>query len=228
MIDWNLVLLMVGIHALMFLTPGPDSIVVVSRALAQGPRHAFAAIFGVVSAGFFFVPAIAFGLDFVNSLSPAIWMTIRAAGAAYLAFIGYRMLRAALQTRNLSKGTQAADDIESDEPLFGAFLQGLLTNLGNPKMLVLLTSFLPQFVAEDKGNISMQILVLGGFMYLNGLVCFAAISIGAIALKERVVQRLGSGTLAFWGSLTAGGTMLGVGVWMMFAPIRFFLSPRNG
>jgi len=226
--DWNLVLLMVGIHALMFLTPGPDSIVVVSRALSQGLRHAFAAILGVVSAGLFFVPAIAFGLDFVNSLSPAIWMAIRAAGAAYLAYVGFKMLRAALQHRKLADDPREATRQRTDEPLFGAFMQGLLTNLGNPKMLVLMTSFLPQFVAEDKGNISMQILVLGGFMYLNGLICFAAIALSAVALKKRVVERFGSGMLAFWGSLTAGGTMLCVGVWMMLAPARFFLAPRHG
>ncbi len=90
--DCNLVLLMVGIHALMFLTPGPDSIVVVSRATAQGMGHAFAATLGVVSAGAILVPAIAFGLDIVNDLSPAIWMAVRAAGAVYLIYIGYRML----------------------------------------------------------------------------------------------------------------------------------------
>ncbi|MEM6496742.1 MAG: LysE family transporter, partial [Pseudomonadota bacterium] len=69
--DWNLIIVMVGIHALMFLTPGPDSIVVVSRATSQGMRHAIAAILGVISAGLFFVPAIAFGMDVVNALSPA-------------------------------------------------------------------------------------------------------------------------------------------------------------
>lgn len=225
--DWNLVLLMLGIHALMFLTPGPDSIVVVSRALSQGPRHAFAAIFGVISAGFFFVPAIAFGLDFVESLSPAIWMAVRAAGAGYLMFIGYKMLAAALRDHRLANRAPVDKMPASEEPLYAAFLQGLLTNLGNPKMLVLMTSFLPQFVAEDKGNISQQIMVLGALMYLNGLVCFAFISLGAVALKRKVAGRFGSGSMSFWGSLCAGGTMLGVGFWMMIAPLRFFLGARQ-
>lgn len=58
MMDWNLVLIMVGIHALLFLTPGADSIVVVTRAASQGMQHAFASILGVISAGFVFVPAM--------------------------------------------------------------------------------------------------------------------------------------------------------------------------
>lgn len=105
--DWNLVAVMVGIHALMFLTPGPDSIVVVSRATSQGMKHAFAAILGVISAGFFFVPAIAFGMDFINALSPAIWMAVRAAGALYLIYIGYKMLRTSIASR--ASGDQGAD-----------------------------------------------------------------------------------------------------------------------
>lgn len=225
--DWSLVLLMVGIHALMFLTPGPDSIVVVSRAASQGFRHAFAAILGVISAGLFFVPAIAFGMDFVNALSPAIWMAVRAAGALYLMYVGYRMLCAALAKRGgVDRGAETAPQ-PSQEPLAAAFLQGLLTNLGNPKMLVLLTSFLPQFVAADLGNISSQILMLGFFMYLNGLVCFTAIALGAVAVKKRIVTHFGSKKLAFWGGALAGGTMLGVGAWMLLAPIRFALGGRN-
>lgn len=225
--DWNLVLVMVGIHALMFLTPGPDSIVVVSRATSQGMRHAFAAILGVISAGFVFVPAIAFGMDFVNNMSPAIWMAVRAAGAVYLIYIGYKMLRSSFALRR--QGAQSIDttDLRGTEPLFAAYIQGLLTNLGNPKMIVLLTSFLPQFVAVEMGNISAQILILGLFMYLNGLVCFTLIAFGAVTIKQQIVKRFGSDNLSFWGGNLAGGTMLGVGAWMLIAPVRFMVGTRG-
>ena len=225
--DWNLVLLMVGIHALMFLTPGPDSIVVVSRATSQGIRHALAAILGVVSAGIVFVPAIAFGMDFVNTLYPAIWMTVRAAGAAYLIYVGYKILRASFAARRNTDHAVDAHFAPRGEPLLAAYMQGLLTNLGNPKMIVLLTSFLPQFVAVEMGNISTQILILGFFMYLNGLVCFTAIALCAITVKKQIVKRFGSSELSFWGGNLAGGTMLGVGAWMMMAPVRFLFGARS-
>ena len=188
---------MVGIHALMFLSPGPDSIVVVSRATSQGIRHAFSAILGVVSAGLFFVPAIAFGMEFVNALSPAIWMAVRAAGALYLTYIGYTMLRTSFATRAVANQSSHVPGLKSEEPLIAAFIQGLLTNLGNPKMIVLLTSFLPQFVAIELGNVSTQILVLGFFMYLNGLICFSIIALTAITIKRRIVSRFGSRNLSF-------------------------------
>ncbi|WP_341368210.1 LysE family translocator [Yoonia sp. BS5-3] len=224
--DWSLVAVMVGIHALMFLTPGPDSIVVVSRATSQGMRQAFASILGVISAGLFFVPAIAFGLEFVNSLSPAIWMAVRAGGALYLIYIGYKILRTSFASRSVRDQSSHLSGLRSEEPLIAAFIQGLLTNLGNPKMVVLLTSFLPQFVAVELGNVSAQILVLGFFMYLNGLICFSVIALTAITLKKQIVSRFGSRNLSFWGGNLSGGTMLGVGAWMLIAPIRFVLGPR--
>ncbi len=225
--DWSLVLVMVGIHALMFLTPGLDSIVVVSRATSQGMRHAFAAILGIVSAGLFFVPAIAFGMDTVNQLSPAIWMAVRAAGALYLIFVGCKMLRASLALRKASGHKSEIKDLHSQEPLYAAYVQGLLTNLGNPKMIVLLTSFLPQFVAVELGNISTQILILGLFMYLNGLICFSLIALSAVTIKRQIVSRFGSRNLSFWGGNVAGGAMLSVGAWMLVAPVRFILGPRT-
>lgn len=225
--DWNLVLLMVGIHALMFLTPGPDSIVVVSRATAQGFSHAMAATFGIISGGLIFVPAIAFGLDFINSLSPAIWLYIRAAGAIYLIYVGYNML--SFTFKELAQNDNEASETfhKNSEPLFSAYFQGFITNLGNPKMVVLLTSFLPQFVAVELGNVSFQILVLGFLMYLNGLVCFFVIILVAILVKEQIVKRFGSRKLSFLGSSVAGSTMLGVGAWMLWAPLQYFVVSRS-
>ncbi|MEO9528106.1 LysE family translocator [Roseibium sp.] len=224
--DWNLVMIMVGIHALMFLTPGPDSIIVVSRATSQGMRHAFAAIFGVISAGLILVPAIAFGMDFINSLSPAVWMGVRAAGALYLIYVGSRMLAAELTRRRTGTPQANRSATAQDEPLWAACLQGFLTNLGNPKMVVLLTSFLPQFVAVDLGHVSYQILMLGLVMYLNGFVCFTVIALTAVTVKGQIVKRLGPGKLSFWGGSFAGSTMLGVGVWMLAAPVRYISSTR--
>lgn len=224
--DWNLVLIMVGIHALIFLTPGPDSLIVVSRATSQGMRHAFAAILGVISAGVVLVPAIAFGLDFINTLSPAVWMIVRAAGALYLISIGYRMISAELTKRRTGSPGRDEDSTVKDESLFAAYFQGLLTNLGNPKMIVLLTSFLPQFVSVELGHVSFQILVLGLVMYLNGLICFTVLAFSVFTVKEQIVKRFGSKELSFWGGNIAGTTMLGVGTWMLIAPVSYLFSGR--
>ncbi|MEL6413955.1 MAG: hypothetical protein AAFQ15_03325, partial [Pseudomonadota bacterium] len=102
--------------------------------------------------------------------------------------------------------------------------QGLLTNLGNPKMLVLLTSFLPQFVAAELGSISTQILVLGALMYFNGLVCFTGLALASICLKARVMRRFGSNYLSFLGANLAGGTMVCVGAWLLIAPLRLLFG----
>ncbi|MEO0498672.1 MAG: LysE family translocator [Pseudomonadota bacterium] len=218
--DMNLVIAMLGIHALMFLSPGPDSVIIVSRALAQGLRHAFAAILGVVAAGIVFVPAVAFALEWVSTLSPATWMAVRALGALYLVYLGTSLLRG-----------MKADEPRAPEPLAesyrAAFLQGLLTNLGNPKMFLLLTSFLPQFVAPELGYISMQILILGLLMYLNGLVCFSLLALTSVAIKRLLVRGRKAQNLSRFGHGFAGATMVSLGAWMLFAPVRFLLVPNR-
>ncbi|MCK0097412.1 hypothetical protein MWU60_17680 [Yoonia sp. F2084L] len=67
----------------------------------------------------------------------------------------------------------------------------------DPKVIVLLTSFLPQFVAVEMGNISTQTFVLGFLMYLNGLICFTNNALGAITIMAQVVRRFGSQNLSF-------------------------------
>lgn len=221
--DVNLVMVMLGIHALMFLSPGPDSIIIVSRALSQGFRHAFSAILGVVAAGVILVPAIAFGLEWVNTLSPAVWMAIRALGALYLVYLGLSTLRSIKTT----VPDVSAALSNTPEPYRAAFLQGFLTNLGNPKMLALLTSFLPQFVAPELGDVSTQILILGMLMYLKGLVCFSLLALISIAIKELLVRGHKAQSLSRYGHGLAGATMQGLGAWMLFAPVRFLLAPNR-
>lgn len=227
MVDWHLVIAMMGIHALMFLSPGPDSIIIVARAVAQGFQHAFAAILGVVAAGCVLVLAVAFGLDVINTLSPAVWMGVRALGAAYLIYVGLTMVRAALVSRSGADNDTPQELAPDTEPYIAAFLQGLLTNLGNPKMLVLLTSFLPQFVAPQGGDISIQILILGLFMYLNGLICFSLLAALSIAAKGVLVGEKASSLASIYGHGFAGATMLSLGAWMIYAPTQFLLSSNR-
>ena len=225
--DLNLVIVMLGIHALMFLSPGPDSIIIVSRALSQGFRHALAATLGVVAAGLVLVPSVAFGLDWVSTLSPAVWMAVRALGALYLVYLGISMLRGmrADATREGPASPNAPEPLA--EPYQAAFLQGILTNLGNPKMFALLTSFLPQFVAPEVGEISTQILILGLLMYLNGLVYFSLLALLSIAIKGLLTKGRKMQTLSRYGNGFAGATMLSLGAWMLFAPVRFLLVPNR-
>ncbi|MBO9436388.1 LysE family translocator [Ruegeria sp. R13_0] len=222
--DWGLVLLMVAIRASMFLTPGPDSILVVSRAVSQGLRYAIATTLGVVSAGLVFVPAIAFGLDFTNQLSPTIWMGIRAAGALYLIYIGVRLMRAAFQSCRDRKDVDLPTLPIGNEPISVPYLQGLATNLGNPKMIVVLTSFLPQFVSLELGNISVQILILGFFMYLNGFICLIALSMMAVFAQKKLRERNAFGTNLWLPNAVSGGAMLGVGLWMLIAPAKYAMA----
>lgn len=225
--DLNLVIVMLGIHAFMFLSPGPDSIIIVSRALAQGFCHAFAAILGVVAAGLALVPAVALGLEWVSTLSPAVWMAVRALGALYLVCLGISMLRGINAGEPSDNPVSPSAPKRLTEPYRAAFQQGLLTNLGNPKMFVLLTSFLPQFVAPELGNLSTQILILGLLMYLNGLVCFSLLALVSIAIKGLLIKGRNEQSLSRYGNGFAGATMLSLGAWMLVEPVRFLLVPNR-
>ena len=89
-------------------------------------------------------------------------MVVRATGAFYLIYIGYMMLRVSFASRAVGDHISDIRNLQSEEPPYAAYLQGLLTNLGNPTMIVLLTSFFPQFVAEASRVVR---------CYLSGLGC---------------------------------------------------------
>ena len=140
-------------------TPGPDMLYVASRSLGQGRIAGVLSAVGVITGTFIHLAAAAVGLSQLFRYSPLAYDLLRYAGAAFLLYLAWRAL-AGGDDLGTASGRKPAGSGK-------IFLQGILTNVLNPKVALFYISFLPQFVDPERGSVALQILVLGSI--LNGL-----------------------------------------------------------
>src|SRR6266700_7887412 len=137
------------------ITPGPGIFYVLARSLAGGKREGVQSSFGTFAGGLFHVFAAALGVSAILAASAVAFHTVKYAGAAYLVFLGIRMIR----SRNTSLPSDVA--AEATAPSGGAFRQGIFTEALNPKTALFFLSFIPQFIAPERGHIFLQFATLG-------------------------------------------------------------------
>jgi threonine/homoserine/homoserine lactone efflux protein len=125
-----------GVSALLIVTPGQDTALTIRNTLAGGRRAGIRTAFGVSSGQAIWALAAAAGLAAILQASEPAFLVLRLAGAAYLVCLGARALWSALH----GSAPHAAAARRG-----APYRQGLLSNLGNPKMAVFFTSLLPQF-----------------------------------------------------------------------------------
>lgn len=151
MFDAHRFLLFFAAAFLLAITPGPGIFYVLARSLAGGKREGILSSFGTFIGGLFHVLAAALGLSAVLAASAVAFHTVKYAGAAYLIWLGIGMIRA----RN------AEMNVETPGKSNGAFRQGVLTEVLNPKTALFFLSFIPQFIAPAHGHVFLQFVVLG-------------------------------------------------------------------
>ncbi|MFI6518671.1 LysE family translocator [Spirillospora sp. NPDC050679] len=154
--------------------PGPNHLYITTRSINEGRRAGFASALGVESGTLVHIAFAAAGLSAVVAASATAFGFLRYAGAAYLAYLAYRAFR--------SRGDHGPLELEP-QPLRRVYLDGLLINVLNPKVVLFFLAFLPQFVDADAGTVPLQIAVMGLVTALIGLVsdfvyAYAAGSIG--------------------------------------------------
>ena len=178
-------------------TPGVDMLYAVSRTLTGGLRAGLAASLGISAGCVVHAVAAAAGLAALLALSAWAFTALKWAGAAYLAWLGWGLLRQAWRP---AAGPPAAGAATAPPATLGAvFRQGLLTNLLNPKVALFFLAFLPQFIRPEAGQQTLAFLVLGAWMVLQGTLFLFAL----VALTT-VLRRLG-------GSPTLGRVLNGLG-----------------
>ena len=127
-----------GVSLVVIVTPGQDTALTIRNTLAAGRRGGILTAVGVVTGQLTWALAASAGLAAVLLASKPVFTGLRLAGAAYLVLLGGQALVAAVRGRSVTS--------RSKRPRHAAaFRQGLLSNLGNPKMVVFFTSLLPQF-----------------------------------------------------------------------------------
>jgi len=154
---------MLGIHdfgiflaasILLNLTPGTDTFYILGRTLSQGRSAGIVSVLGIASGAFVHTLAAALGLSALLAASATAFMAIKLAGAAYLIYLGAKMLLTRQGSASL------ASDLPSSR-LFEIYRQGLLTNILNPKVALFFLAFLPQFISAHGASSHIGFLLLG-------------------------------------------------------------------
>jgi threonine/homoserine/homoserine lactone efflux protein len=135
----------VGVSLLVIVTPGQDTALTIRNSLRGGRRGGFLTAAGVAFGQACWTVATSAGLAALLTASERVFLALRLAGAAYLVYLGASTLLEAVRSR--AHGT--AMTVHASAP----FRQGLLSNLGNPKMGVFFTSLLPQFASGSFGSL---------------------------------------------------------------------------
>ena len=188
----------------LYVSPGPDMIYVVSRALGQGRRAGVVSGLGVSSGIFIHMMAAAFGLAALLQVWPAAFEVIRWTGVAYLAYLGVRAFRADDAAFRPAGGTGRAD-------LLRLYRQGVLCNLLNPKIALFFLAFLPQFTVPAEGSMTIQLLFWGGMFLTGGLAFVVALGWLCGGAGDWLAGKPG---ITRWQRRITGSSMLGLALFL--------------
>lgn len=150
---------------LLNITPGPDTALVVARSTQMGLRGGVAASFGIAGGIVVHITAAAIGLSALIAASAPAFTVIKYVGAAYLIYIGLRMI--------LNRSAAVAESTAPAQaalPLRGVFWQGFFSNALNPKVAIFFLAFLPQFVSNNAPSKAIAFLFLGFVFIIGGTV----------------------------------------------------------
>jgi homoserine/homoserine lactone efflux protein len=145
-------LLYAATELLLCLTPGPAVLLIVSQGMRRGFRSSTRGAAGILTGNSFYFVLSAAGLGALLIASKYVFDVLRIAGAAYLMLMGLKMV---LKPRPVQDAVVVEAPGET-----GSFLQGVLTQLANPKAIVFFTALLPQFI-DPARPVAMQLLILG-------------------------------------------------------------------
>lgn len=206
--ELNLVLFLTASLALI-IAPGPDNILVLTRGVTQGRGAALVsaagASLGLVVHSIF----AAVGLSALLAQSAVAFSVIKYVGAAYLIYLGIKVF--------LNREGFAVSSEATPVGLKSVFVQGVASNVLNPKVALFLLAFLPQFADPTVDSAAVQLLALGLTFALLTWMVFSAIGYFSGSLGNWLESRPGYANVLRW---LTGGVLVGLGLRLAFSDRR--------
>lgn len=201
MLDLTTFLTYFSAALLLAVVPGPGMLYVLTRSLHGGRREGVQSSLGTAVGGSVHVVAAAFGLSAILAASSLAFTVVKYAGAAYLIYLGVRMLverlEPTIQTDVRTKGNP--------------FTQGVITEMLNPKTALFFLSFIPQFVDPSHGNVTLQFMLLGSISVILNTSADLIVTFFAGPIGERLRS---SERWQCRQRVATGSAMIGLGVYV--------------
>jgi len=203
MIDATHFLVFLTAALLLAIAPGPGMLYVLARTLAGGRREGLLSSLGTFFGGMVHVFAAAAGVSIILARSAMAFAAVKYLGAAYLCFLGIRMM---LDARR-DDGAAAVDIPRPVNP----FVQGIMTEALNPKTALFFLSFIPQFVNHAAGHVFAQFVVLGAISVTLNTSADIVVTLLAGPLGRRIRE---SARFRRRQRMATGAIMMGLGVYL--------------
>lgn len=197
---------------LLAIAPGPGMLYVLARSLAGGKREGVLSALGTFLGGMVHVFAAALGLSIILAKSALAFAAVKYLGAAYLCFLGIRMIADARRDK-----TDPSAILAATKPLRNPLWQGVATEVLNPKTALFFLSFIPQFVSHTGGHIFLQFVTLGTI----SVVLNTTADLIVIALATPLGNRIRSSAVFRRRQRTVtGAIMIGLGTYLATSESR--------
>ncbi|WP_318208813.1 MULTISPECIES: leucine efflux protein LeuE [unclassified Streptomyces] len=192
---------------LIILLPGPNSLYVLSVAARKGTRTGYKAAAGVFTGDAVLMTLAALGAASLLQTTPLLFMIVKYAGAGYLAWMAYGMLRSAREMWR-SRGETPTEETEQAQAAAGEnpYRRALVISLFNPKAILFLISFFVQFVDPAYAYPALSFLVLGTLLEIGSFLYLTMLIFGGtrLAAAFRRRRRLSAGATSAAGALFLG------------------------
>jgi len=187
---------------LLNLTPGPDTVYILGRSIAQGREAGIASALGICVGSIFHSCAAALGLSAILATSAVAFAAIKLLGGAYLIFLGIKMLLDRRRQLSLPSNFRRRTTI-------AAFREGVFTNVLNPKVALFFLAFLPQFIDPASNMKVFAFLMLGLTFVTTGTIWCLILAWFASAFSERLRT---NETIGQWLNRAAGALFVFLGL----------------
>jgi threonine/homoserine/homoserine lactone efflux protein len=185
----------------LLLVPGPAVLYVVTRSIEMGRSGGLASVAGITTGTIVYIALAAAGLSSLLLASTVAFDALRYIGAAYLFLLGVRRL--------FGRGLDELEAEAAPRTRRRAYAQGVFVNLTNPKTIVFIFAFLPQFVDPDASHAWLQVLVLGLSFALLGCLSDSMYALAAGTVADRLRGSAGIARVQRW---FGGCVLVGLGI----------------
>lgn len=186
---------------LLNITPGSDTIYILSRSIFQGKKAGIMSVYGIISGSLVHTLLAGLGLSLILMQSALAFNIVKWIGAAYLIWLGIRSIMA----RHESAQTMQAIDSQSNRKVY---LQGMMTNVLNPKVALFYLAFIPQFVSPEQTYGAIPFILLGLTFSTTGILWCMLL----VVFSSKMANRLQSSRIATYMNKITGSIFILLGL----------------